>query len=153
MFCRNVYKSTSATILYTIIWIYNTMFLKDGIHFGHVRMYATPYPTSWIIFWNQIVGIPMGTNCAPGLVADSFYTTVKEISWILLTITIKMIVSMLLIRLPGTSMTFWTFIILILKAQPIKFIHLNYSRIKLIPLIPKPHFRFTSFYCKWSCFI
>ena len=23
---------------------------KVGIHFGHVRMYATPYPISWIIF-------------------------------------------------------------------------------------------------------
>ena len=52
---------------------------KVGIHFGHVRMCATPYPISWIIFfmrfgsnlYRQIVGIPMGTNCAP-LVADLF---------------------------------------------------------------------------------
>ena len=48
------------------------------IHFGHVRMCATPYPISWIIFildlgpsYTEIVGIPMGTNCAP-LVADLF---------------------------------------------------------------------------------
>ena len=41
---------------------------KVDIHFGHVRMYATPYPISWMIFIldsEQIVGIPMGTNCAP----------------------------------------------------------------------------------------
>ena len=51
---------------------------KVGIHFDHVRMGATPYPISWIIFildlgpsLRQIVGIPMGTNCAP-LVADLF---------------------------------------------------------------------------------
>ena len=52
---------------------------KVGIHFGHVRMCATPYPISWIIFildlepklYRKIVGIPMGTNCAP-LVADLF---------------------------------------------------------------------------------
>ena len=50
---------------------------KVGIHFGHVRMCATPYPISWIIFildlepklCRKIVGIPMATNCAP-LVAD-----------------------------------------------------------------------------------
>ena len=29
--------------------------------------------------YRQIVGIPMGTNCAP-LVADLFYSAVKEIS-------------------------------------------------------------------------
>ena len=51
---------------------------KVDIHFGHVRMYAMPYPISWIIFildleqlYGQIVLIPMGTNCAP-LVADLF---------------------------------------------------------------------------------
>ena len=53
---------------------------KVGIHFGHVRMCATPYPISlpdniYIRFgtklYRQIVGIPMGTNCAP-LVADLF---------------------------------------------------------------------------------
>ena len=52
---------------------------KVGIHFGHVRMCATPYPISWIIFMldlgpsytDKIFGIPMGTNCAP-LVADLF---------------------------------------------------------------------------------
>ena len=47
---------------------------KVDIHFGHVRMYVMPYPISWIIFillYRQIVGIPMGTKCAP-LVADLF---------------------------------------------------------------------------------
>ena len=57
---------------------------KVDIHFGHVRMYAMPFPISWIIsilylgpsytgtkLYRQIVGIPMGTNCAP-LVADLF---------------------------------------------------------------------------------
>ena len=41
----------------------------------------------------------MGTNCAP-LVADLFYTATKEISWILSTMTIKM---MLLRLLNSTS--------------------------------------------------
>ena len=52
---------------------------KVDIHFGHIRMYAMPYPISWILFildlepsyTDKIVGIPMGTNCAP-LVADLF---------------------------------------------------------------------------------
>ena len=57
-----------------------------GIHFGHVRMCATPYPISWIIFilykfgtklYRQIVGIPMGTNCTP-LVADLFLYCYKR---------------------------------------------------------------------------
>ena len=59
---------------------------KVGIHFGHVRMCATPYPIPWIIFilykigtklYRQIVGIPMGTNCAP-LVADLFLYCYKR---------------------------------------------------------------------------
>ena len=56
--------------------------IKD-ITFGLVRMYVTPYRFSWTIFgtklYRQIVGIPMGTNCAP-LVADLFYSAMKEIS-------------------------------------------------------------------------
>ena len=44
----------------------------------------------------------MGTNCAP-LVADLFYTATKEILWILLTMTIKLMLSRFLIRLLGTS--------------------------------------------------
>ena len=60
--------------------LFLTPLTKVGIHFGHVRMYAMPYPISLIIFIldlgpsytvRQIVGIPMGTNCAP-LVADLF---------------------------------------------------------------------------------
>ena len=47
---------------------------KVGIHFGRVRMCATPCPISLIIFILDLgpsVEIPMGTNCAP-LVADLF---------------------------------------------------------------------------------
>ena len=58
------------SLLHTII---------EDITFGLVRMYVTPYRFSsdiiYIIFgtklYRQIVGIPMGTNCAP-LVADLF---------------------------------------------------------------------------------
>ena len=45
---------------------------KVDIHFGHIRMYAMPYPIYTRYgtkLYRQIVGIPMGTNCAP-LVAD-----------------------------------------------------------------------------------
>ena len=92
---------------------FSLLLTKVSIHFGHVRMCATPYPISWINIYirfetklyRQIVGIPMGTNCAP-LVADLFYTATKEISWILLTMVIKLMLSRLLIRLLGTSMTF-----------------------------------------------
>ena len=58
----------------------------EDITFGLVRMYVTPYRFSWTIYirfgtklYRQIVGIPMGTNCAP-LVADLFYSAMKEIS-------------------------------------------------------------------------
>ena len=50
---------------------------KEGINFGLVRMYVTPYllDNIYIRFgsklYRQIVGIPMGTNCAL-LVADLF---------------------------------------------------------------------------------
>ena len=49
---------------------------KVGIHFGHVRMCATPCPISLIIFILDLGPsytdkLPMGTNCAP-LVADLF---------------------------------------------------------------------------------
>ena len=52
----------------------------DGINFGLVRIYMTPYRTSCIRniyirlstkLYRLIVGIQMGTNCAP-LVADLF---------------------------------------------------------------------------------
>ena len=50
----------------------------EDIHFGLVRMFVTHYRILLIIFTSdlvmlhrQIVGIPMGTNCAP-LVADLF---------------------------------------------------------------------------------
>ena len=44
----------------------------------------------------------MGTNCAP-LVADLFF----KLPWILLTVIIKLVLSRPLIRLLGTSMTFF----------------------------------------------
>ena len=53
--------------------------IEDITQFGLVRMYVTPYRFSWTIFilgfgtkfYRQIVGISIGTNCAP-LVADLF---------------------------------------------------------------------------------
>ena len=82
---------------------------KVGIHFGHVRMRATPYPISLIIFildlgpsytdkllefrWVQIAHLSL---------LIYFYTATKEISWILLTMIIKLLLSRLLIRLLGT---------------------------------------------------
>ena len=86
---------------------------KVGIHFGHVRMCdASSYHLDNIIYirlrtklYRQTVGIPMGTNCAP-LVAGLFYTATKEISWILLTMINKQMLSRLFIRLPGTPMIF-----------------------------------------------
>ena len=63
---------------------YSLPMTKVGIHVCHVRMCTMPYPISWIIctcvysyirlgtkFYRQIVGISLGTNCAP-LVADLF---------------------------------------------------------------------------------
>ena len=41
---------------FTLFWhvmterLFSLPLTKVGIHFGHVRMYATPYPISWIIF-------------------------------------------------------------------------------------------------------
>ena len=35
---------------------------KVDIHFGHVRMYAMPYPISWIIFVLDL-GPSIQTNC------------------------------------------------------------------------------------------
>ena len=64
--------------------------IKD-ITFGLVRMYVTPYRFSWTFLldniyirfstklYRQIVGIPMGTNCAP-FVADLFLFCYEEIS-------------------------------------------------------------------------
>ena len=50
----------------------------EGINFGLVRLYVTPYRIFWIIFtsnlvmlYKQIVGIPVNTKYAP-LVADLF---------------------------------------------------------------------------------
>ena len=60
----------------------------EDITFGLVRIYVTPYPffldNIYIRFgtklYRQIVGIPMGTNCAP-LVSDLFfYSAMKQVS-------------------------------------------------------------------------
>ena len=45
-----------------------------NIMHGRVKMYVMRWPFCWTTFlliWHQVVGIPMGTNCAP-LVADLF---------------------------------------------------------------------------------
>ena len=86
---------------------------KVGIHFGRVKMCATPYPISWIIFI-----LDLGPGCTDKLLEFRwvqiahlsqliyFYTATKEISWTPLTMIIKLIISRALIQLLGTSMTF-----------------------------------------------
>ena len=60
--------------------LFSLPLIKVGIHFGHVRMCATPYPISWIIFildlgpsyTDKLLEFRwVRTNCAP-LVADLF---------------------------------------------------------------------------------
>ena len=53
----------------------------------------------------RVVGVPMGTGCAP-LVAGLFLYCYGGISWILLTNMVKLMLSRLLVPLLGTSMTF-----------------------------------------------
>ena len=53
--------------------------------------------------YRQIVGIPMGTNCAP-LVADLFFYCYER--YFMDSLKIKLMLSRILIRLLGTSMTF-----------------------------------------------
>ena len=80
--------------------LFSLSLTKVDIHFGHVRMYATPYPISWIIFildleqsymdklleflWVQIAHLSW---------LIYFYAASKEISWIRLTMTIKLMLS------------------------------------------------------------
>ena len=77
------FKRALKTMVY-FIWhvmtkrLFSLPLTKVGIHFGRVRMCATPCHISLIIYirfgtksYRQIVEIPMGTNCAP-LVADLF---------------------------------------------------------------------------------
>ena len=45
-------------------------------------------------YTEHIVGIPMGTKCAP--LDDLFYAAMKKISWILLTMTMNLMLSRLL---------------------------------------------------------
>ena len=72
--------------------------------------------------FRQIVGIPMGTNCAP-LVADLFlYSYERDFMDSLNHDNQADVIEAL-----GTSMTFRTLTTLILKVWSIKFIHLNYS--------------------------
>ena len=77
---------------------------KVGIHFGHVRMCATPYPISWIIFILDLG--PSYTDKLRTSRSCFFYTATKEISWILVTMITKLMSSRLLIPLLGTSITF-----------------------------------------------
>ena len=81
--------------------------------FGRVRVCATPCPVSWMVFV-----LDSEPSCADRLLESRwvqvaplsrlicFYTATKEISWILLTMAIILVLSRLLIRLLGTSMTF-----------------------------------------------
>ena len=82
---RIFYKKRRYTLLVMIKKRFSLLhIIIEDITFGLVRIYVTPYRFSWAIFtslyirfgthlklYRQIVGIPMGTNCAP-LVADLF---------------------------------------------------------------------------------
>ena len=96
---------------------------KVGIHFGHVRMCATPYPISWIFgtkLYRQIVGIPMGTNCAP-LVADLFLYCYERDSMDSLNHDNQADV----IEAFNSTSRYLRLTILNMKVWSIKFIHLN----------------------------
>ena len=82
--------------------MYNLMLKNhvNGCHGNHAFFHGER-----LSLRTQIVGIPMGRNCYP-LVADLFYTATEEILLIALTMTFKLMLSRLLIRLLGTSMTF-----------------------------------------------
>ena len=81
--------------MYVLIWhvlterLFSLPLTKVGILFGHVRMCATPYPISWIIFI-----LDLGPSYTDKLLEFRrvqiahlslliyFYTATKEISWI-----------------------------------------------------------------------
>ena len=78
------------------------------VHFGHVRMYATHYSISWIIFvfdsapnYTDKLLESQWVQIAPLSYLIYFYTATNEISW-----TVKLMLSRLLIQHLGTSMTF-----------------------------------------------
>ena len=64
--------------------------------------------------YRQIVGIPMGTNCAP-LVADLFYFVMRETLCCLCQTITKLILLKLLFQPPDIKMTYLILIILILN--------------------------------------
>ena len=82
-----VHRQTMAHFIWPLMTVkpFSLPLTKVDIHFGHVKMYAMPYHISWINIcirfgtklYRQIVGIPMGTNCAP-LVADLFLYCYKR---------------------------------------------------------------------------
>ena len=54
----------------------------------------------------DIAQLNLGDSIISPVVADLFYTAAKQISWILSTMTMNLMLSRLLIRCLGTSMTF-----------------------------------------------
>ena len=64
--------------------------------------------------YRQIVGIPMGTNCAP-LVADLFCFVMRETSCDLCQTIVKLILLKLLTQPPDIKITYLILIILILN--------------------------------------
>ena len=103
LICLNVPSENSTKrnayfiLLVTIGKCFPLLQTIEDIHFGLVRMCVTPLKSYlldiYIRFGNklcrQIVGIPMGTNCAP-LVAV-FYFVMKENSRLLFLMIIKSI--------------------------------------------------------------
>ena len=68
-------------LLVTIRKSFSFLQTIEGLNFGLVRMYVTPYHISWIIITLDFVisvGIPMSKNCAP-LVADIFLNLYNDI--------------------------------------------------------------------------
>ena len=70
---------------------------KVDIHFGQVRMYAMHYPIAWIIFILDSVASYTDKSLELRWVQIAllslliyFYNATKEIVWILLTMTIKL---------------------------------------------------------------
>ena len=88
---RSIKNYGSLYLAYSERKAFSLPLTKVDIHFGHVRMYATPYPISWIIFildseqsytdrllefrWVQIALLSLFIY---------FHTATKETSWILL---------------------------------------------------------------------
>ena len=117
------------------------------IHFGHVRMCAMPCPVSCIIFVLFLDSEPSCTDkllesrrVAPLSWLVCFCSATGNVSWILLTMTVRLVMSRLLVRLLGASVTFWALTVLVLKAWSKKFILLNNSWLRHASRVPGPPF-------------